>query len=77
MWRRREIPIVEKREEKRSLGILRRKFRNNICSDLAGRDFSGMILLHALVYILYLLNAKKLQAHIFLILNINATVFSI
>ena len=77
MWRRREIHIVENREEKRSLGIPRGKFRNNICNALVGRDFSGMILLLALVYILYLLNAKKLQVPVFRIFKINATVLSI
>lgn len=71
------MPIVEKCEEKRSLGISRRKWRNNICSDLAGRVFSEMILLRALVYVLYLHNAKQLQALVFRIFKVNATVLSI
>jgi hypothetical protein len=77
MWRRREMHIMEKREEKKSLGISRRKWRNNICRDLVGRIFSGMINLRALVYVLYLLNAKKFQTPVFRIFKVNATVLSI
>jgi hypothetical protein len=69
--------IMEKREEKRSLGISRRKGRNNICRDLVGRIFSEMINLRALVYVLYLLNTKKFQAPVFRIFKVNATVPSI